>query len=177
MYIKVTPQPLTDAPCVHGGKQTMSTSHGAIGGIRPATIGVSATLALLGVYFAVLSLVSGWDFAVSQFVTFWYFVLPLAIGFGLQVGLYVYLRQITTQDQCGKVVATSGTASTASMISCCAHYLTNVLPVLGAAGIVSMVAQYQVELFWLGLAFNAGGLGYIASKVIAAQAHMREMQA
>ena len=138
---------------------------------------MTATVALLGIYSGVLSFISGWDFAVSQFAAFWYFVLPLAIGFGLQVGLYVYLRQLATHDHGGKVVAASGATSTASMISCCAHYLTNIVSVIGAAGIVTVVAQYQVELFWVGLAFNAAGLGYIISKVVAARVHLREMHA
>ena len=51
------------------------------------------------------------------------------------------------------------------MLACCTHYLTNILPVLGAVGAVSVVAQYQVELFWVGLAFNAAGLGYIGKRL------------
>lgn len=160
-------------------EHSLQSRYGAFAsaGIRPVAFGVTATVALLGIYSGVLLFVSGWDFAVSQFAAFWYFVLPLAIGFGLQVGLYVYLRQLATHDHGGKVVATSGATSTASMISCCAHYLANILPVIGAAGIVTVIAQYQVELFWLGLAFNAAGLGYITSKVIAARTHLKEMYA
>ncbi len=144
---------------------------------RPTAFGVAATAALLGIYFGALTLTSGWDYTVSQFATFWYFVLPLAIGFGLQVGLYVYLRQLTSSERCGTVVATSGTTSTVAMISCCAHYLANILPVLGAAGLVTVIAEYQVQLFWLGLAFNAGGLAFITYRVITAKHHMREMLA
>lgn len=66
------------------------------------------------------------------------------------------------------MVAASGTTSTAAMISCCAHYLVNVLPVLGVTGFITVVAQYQVELLWLGLAFNLAGILYIAPKVIQA---------
>jgi Cu+-exporting ATPase len=54
------------------------------------------------------------------------------------------------------------------MVSCCAHYLVNILPVLGVTGFVTLVAQYQVELFWLGLAFNMVGMLYIAPKVVKA---------
>ncbi len=160
-------------------EHSLPSHYGAIAaaGFRPVAFGVTATVALLGIYAGVLSFISGWDFAVSQFTTFWYFVLPLAIGFGLQVGLYVYLRQLATHDSGGRVVATSGATSTASMISCCAHYLANILPVIGAAGIVTVIAEYQVELFWLGLAFNAAGLGYILSKVVAARVHLKEMRA
>jgi len=35
--------------------------------------GTLASAILLGVYFVVLTLVSGWSFAQSQFSTFWYF--------------------------------------------------------------------------------------------------------
>lgn len=65
----------------------------------------------------------------------------------------------------------SGTTSTAAMISCCAHYLANVLPVIGAAGVVTLVAQYQVELFWVGLGFNAAGIVFIGSRVFQARTH------
>ena len=65
----------------------------------------------------------------------------------------------------GKVVAVSGTTSTAAMISCCAHYLTNILPVVGAAGAVALVAQYQIELFWFGLAANLAGIMYMTTRV------------
>ena len=47
------------------------------------------------------------------------------------------------------------------MVSCCAHYLVTLAPVIGATGLVTLVAQYQVELFWAGLAFNAAGIIYI----------------
>jgi Cu+-exporting ATPase len=67
------------------------------------------------------------------------------------------------------MMAASGTTSTAAMISCCAHYLVNVAPVLGATGLVTLAAQYQVEFFWLGLLFNAAGLVYIGNKLISAE--------
>jgi Cu+-exporting ATPase len=69
-------------------------------------------------------------------------------------------------DMSGKVVAVSGTTSTAAMISCCAHYLTNILPVVGAAGAIALVAQYQIELFWFGLACNVAGIIYMAIRVV-----------
>ena len=62
-------------------------------------------------------------------------------------------------------MAASGTTSSAAMISCCAHYLVNIAPVLGATGLVTFATQYQVEFFWVGLAFNAAGVAYIGSKL------------
>lgn len=144
---------------------------------RPVRYGLLAMLLLLAAYFAVLSLVSGWAFARSQFSTYWYFVLALAVGFGVQIGLYSYLRRITSHGGgSGKVVAVSGATSTGAMISCCAHYVANVLPVLGATGVVALVAQYQVELFWVGLAFSVVGIVYVGRKAVQATRHMAMME-
>ncbi|HSD54002.1 MAG TPA: hypothetical protein VLC47_07535 [Burkholderiales bacterium] len=131
--------------------------------------GLLASLALVGVYFGLLTLVSGWQFTLDQFSEFWSYVVALAAGFGVQIGLFVYLRRLLSGAHAhGKVVAVSGTASTAAMVSCCTHYLANVLPIVGTAGLVMLATQYQVELFWVGLAFNAAGIAYIGSKVAAA---------
>jgi len=139
----------------------------AAGIARPLQFGTGAFVFLLAIYFGVVSLISGTDFAFEQFVTFWYFIVPLALGFGVQVGLYIHLKQLVGQHGAsGKVVAVSGTTSTAAMVSCCAHYLVNILPILGVTGFLTVVAEYQVELFWLGLAFNAAGILYVVSIVI-----------
>lgn len=143
--------------------------------------GTLASAGLLGVYFAVLTLVSGWSFAGEQFSDFWYFIVSLALGFGIQIGLFVYLRGLvhgssTSQTASGqgsgppageasKVLGVTGTTSTTAMISCCTHYLANLLPVLGIAGAVTFVTQYQVELFWLGLFFNLAGIFYMLSRI------------
>jgi len=136
---------------------------------RPTGLGALAFGILLAVYFGALTLVSGWNFTVNQFSEFWYYIVPLAVGFGIQVALYVRLRQVVSRaKETGTVVAASGTTSTLAMISCCAHYLTNVAPVLGAAGLVTFAAQFQVELFWVGLAFNLAGIGYVGNKLFSA---------
>jgi len=135
--------------------------------LRSLFWGMAGMAILLGVYFLVLTLVSGWEFTVSQFLEFWYFTVALAAGFGIQIGLFTYLRNgVRGMDMSGKVVAVSGTTSTVAMISCCAHYLTNILPVVGAAGAIALVAQYQVELFWFGLASNLAGIVYMGNRVV-----------
>lgn len=135
--------------------------------IKPIQFGAGAFVLLLAINFAVVSLISGVDFTLEQFEKFWYFFVSLALGFGVQVGLYIYLKQLVGQyGASGKVVAVSGTTSTAAMVSCCAHYLVNILPILGVTGFLTIVAEYQIELFWLGLLFNAAGVLYIVPKVI-----------
>ncbi len=88
--------------------------------LNAAVKGLLATSALLAVYVVVLTFVSGWGFAQSQFASFWYFIVSLAVGFGVQVGLYTYLRGIIRSGQgTKKTLGVTGTTSTAAMISCC----------------------------------------------------------
>jgi P-type Cu+ transporter len=144
--------------------------------MKAAGAGVLASSLLLGVYFGVLTLVSGWEFTWEQFAGFWHFIGALAVGFGVQVGLYSYLRHLARQcGDAGKIAAVSGGTSAAAMISCCTHYLANMVPILGATGLVALVGQYQVELFWVGLAFNLAGVLYIGTKVVQASRHMALM--
>lgn len=132
----------------------------------PARFGILAFALLLALYLGLLTLISGWTFTVSQFLEFWYYIVPLGAGFGLQVALYTRLRHLLhASGDARTVMAASGTTSTAAMISCCAHYLTNIAPVLGATGLVTFAAQYQVEFFWVGIAFNAAGIAYIGNKL------------
>ena len=138
----------------------------AVSAARPAGFGALAFGLLLGAYFGLLTLIAGWQFTVSQFSDFWYYIVPLGAGFGLQVALYMRLRQLLHQSKDARnVMAASGTTSTAAMVSCCAHYLVNVAPVLGATGLVAFAAQYQVQLFWVGMAFSAAGITYIGNKL------------
>ena len=135
--------------------------------IKSVLYGLFASLLLVGFYFFIITLISGWHFAKSQFFDFWYYIVSLAVGFGLQISLYVYLKEVQhNQRGSGKVLAVSGTTSTVAMISCCAHYLVNLIPILGIAGALSLVAQYQIQLFWVGLAFNIGGIFYIANRLL-----------
>lgn len=140
---------------------------------KPVLYGVIASTILLGVYFAALTLVSGWSYALSQFAAYWYFIISLAIGFGIQIALYQYIRALAHSGQgMGKVVGISGTTSTAAMISCCAHYLVNLAPILGITGLATFVSQYQIKIFWVGLAFNIFGIVFISDKIIKFKKHI-----
>ena len=135
--------------------------------VTPVLYGTLASTILLGVYFAVLTLVSGWSFAQNQFATYWYFIVSLALGFGIQIALYQYIKSLVHEGLgMGKIVSVSGTTSTAAMISCCTHYLVNIVPILGITGLATFVSQYQVKIFWVGPAFNIFGIVFISNKII-----------
>src|SRR3989338_5636031 len=134
--------------------------------LRPIIMGFLASLILLLVYFSVLTFVSGWSFTLDQFSKYWYFIVSLSLGFGIQIALFIYLKNaVKDMGGSGKVAAVSGATSTAAMISCCSHYLVNLLPIIGITGFVTIVSQYQIQLFYAGLAFNFLGIVYMLKRL------------
>lgn len=152
------------------GRGTSSKSLGRRNDIfRAAAVGTAGALAMLASFLSLLPLITSWSFTLEQFGTYWPFIIALAAGFGIQVALFVYLRRLVRGCPAhGKLVAVSGSASAAAMASCCTHYFANVVPILGAARLVALAAQYQLGLLWVGLAFNAAGIVYIGTKAILA---------
>lgn len=141
----------------------------------PSVWGVTAFGAMMTLYLAVLTLVSGWSFALSQLARYGYYIVALAAGFALQVGLFVRLRELV-RGRAGEktAIAASGTTSAAAMVSCCSHYLVNLVPIIGVAGVVTFVSQYQVQFFWVGLGLNAAALAFIGRRLyVAAKDHAK----
>ncbi len=92
----------------------------------------------------------------------WYFVFPLIVGFGIQMGLF---RAIHLKAKAGGgAVAVSGGVSTTAMIACCMHNLTTLLPILGLSGMALFLAQYQDYIFGISLLSVAGGMIYMWRK-------------
>lgn len=84
----------------------------------PFIAAIAATVILLGLYFSVLTTVSGWGFTIEQFGAFWPYILPLSFGFGIQVGLFTHLRNLSLKHHHAKhVLAASGATSTAAMLA------------------------------------------------------------
>ncbi|OGC59893.1 hypothetical protein A2890_01650 [candidate division WWE3 bacterium RIFCSPLOWO2_01_FULL_53_14] len=127
--------------------------------------GLISSAALLGIYFSIVTLLSGWEFAVSQLLRYWYWLGALTAGFGVQVGLFSYLRARHRARVSAGTVAAAGTTSGAAMLSCCAHYLANILPIIGISGISAFVGQYQTEIFGVGVLANLIGIGYLVRKI------------
>jgi Cu+-exporting ATPase len=119
--------------------------------------GVAASLGLLLLYALTMTALAGWSAAVAQFRTLWYLMIPLALGFGIQVGLFIKLKQAMKQKQ-QATLAASGTAAGAGMLACCAHHAADLLPILGVSAAATLVARYQVPLLVLSLLINLAGI-------------------
>ncbi len=124
-------------------------------------IGLIASLSLLVIYFVVLSAASSFSHAISQFSQMWYWMLLLIAGFGLQVGLYFYIRASFRLKQMANptaTVAASGGVSAGSMVACCLHHLVDVLPLMGLAAAAVFLTQYQLLFIIIGILSNLIGI-------------------
>lgn len=128
---------------------------------RPFLAGGFGVVTLLAVFFVVVTFANGsFGAAIQEFVRLWYWVILLAGGFGLQLGLFVHIRERARERMPGVTaeVAASGTVSTGSMIACCSHALVNVLPVLGISAAATFLARYQLPLILTGVFSNLVGI-------------------
>jgi len=98
-----------------------------------------------------------WD----NFVEFWYLIVGIIIGFGIQIGLWVYVRNYRNHNNAAAAAAVSGASSSGAMLACCAHHLADILPILGLAGAAAWATQYQRSFLILGLSINILGIIYM----------------
>lgn len=129
--------------------------------------GVAGGILLLSIYFIIVSLANSFSHAIEEFVHLWYWITALTVGFGIQVGLYVHVRQTIQMKKEAKhaasAVAAGGGVSTVSMIACCAHHLTDFLPILGLSAAAAFLSTYQLVFILIGIISNILGITYMLS--------------
>jgi hypothetical protein len=126
----------------------------------PLAAGILGSLTLTGIYLGLVSLAESPAHALDLFWQDRAFVVPILIGFGLQVGLFTRLK-VGLQLQgriAGATTAAGGGLSTAAMVACCAHHVADVLPVLGLSAAAAFLAQWKVPFLGIGLLTNFVGI-------------------
>lgn len=127
--------------------------------------GIFASIILLIVFLTIASLTSDFSSAIDQLQRYWYYLFGLFMGFAIQIGFFVHLKNLHQEVKSKKVVITTGTSTILTMLACCSHYLVNILPILAVSGISTLVGQYQVQFYWLGLLFNLIGIIILIRKI------------
>src|SRR3990172_9538370 len=112
---------------------------------RHVIIGIGAGILLLMLYAGVITLAQGAQHMLEQTARLWYWLAILATGFGIQVGLFSFIRQALRERTASATaaVAASGGVSAGSMVACCAHHLADILPLIGAVGLSVFLVKYQ----------------------------------
>ncbi len=153
--------------------------------VSPPLVGLIGALALIGLYLGILSLLQSPIHALEQLSQDWLWVGLVALGFGTQVGLYTYLRQIIQAMKLAGATALTGAGtgtSTLGMVACCAHHITDIAPLLGLtgasglSGVVTFLGAYKIPFIIFGLLVNLAGIVVSLRTIRRERAHLQTMQ-
>ena len=131
--------------------------------LLPALAGVAGGLLLTGLYFGIVSLAESPSHAAQLFWQDRAIVLPIILGFGVQVALYVVLKRrlfvpVAHPGPSGALTGASGGMSAAAMVACCAHHATDLLPLVGLTAAATLLAEYRIPFMLVGLGTTILGI-------------------
>lgn len=129
----------------------------------PVGAGLAGMTFLSAVYLGIVSWAESPQHAVDLFWEDRWIVLPIIIGFGIQVALYTILKKrlfipVASAGPSGVLTGAGGTTSTVAMVACCAHHVTDMLPILGLTAAAAFLAEYQVTFMLVGLGTTILGI-------------------
>ena len=131
--------------------------------ILPFAAGLAGALLLTGLYFGIVSLAESPSHALQLFWDDRAIVLPIILGFGVQVALYTVLKKrlfvpVAHTGPSGALTGAGGGMSAAAMVACCAHHVTDVLPLVGLTAAAAFLAEYRTPFMLVGLGTTVGGI-------------------
>ncbi len=142
--------------------------------LLPLGLGLLGALFLTGVYFGIVSWAESPEHALELFWQDRWIVIPLILGFGIQVALYTVLKKglfipVNSMGPSGAMTGAGGATSTAAMVACCAHHVADVLPILGLTAAATFLADYQIYFMLVGLGTTIAGIAVMLVALIKAR--------
>lgn len=128
---------------------------------RPFLAAILGMLGMISIYVLIVYIATGdIHHVVEQFAVFKYWIIALILGFGLQMGLFWYIRSgMHLKDGVSNTALAAGAGTgTFSMVACCAHHLTDFLPILGLSAASLFLSKYQTYFFLFGIISNLAGI-------------------
>jgi copper chaperone CopZ len=142
---------------------------------RPVLFGLLGGAGLLILYLGLVSLAQGWEHAIELLAEDAWIVGPILAGFGVQVGLYTYLKTVIHAARgTGALAGAGGGTSTAAMVACCAHHVTDVLPLVGLSAAATFLAEYRIPFMLVGLGTNLIGIAVIGALIVRERCKLAE---
>ena len=126
----------------------------------PLIYSILSFVGLILFYFLTMGLISrSWAVTLAQFKALFLWMVAISLSFSAQVYLFLSLRKRVGGGLGGHLVTTTATTSTFSMVACCAHHLTDVLPLIGLSLAATFLARYQEWFLAAGIVSNLFGVG------------------
>lgn len=128
-------------------------------------IGAMSAIGLILFYALTMRFLAGsWDAVWWQFRQLWYLMVPLVVGFGIQAGLFSYIRFSANHGISNKMMAANSATSTIGMVACCAHHAMDLAPLLGLTTLALWLTVYQKPLLAVGIVSNLIGIIYLIKR-------------
>ncbi len=132
--------------------------------LRSYLWGAVGSISLLGLYFLTLTFSNSFSHAVDELRLIGIWIGLLAGGFGIQTGLFVYVRgslKARATAQATASMAAAGGMSATAMVACCMHHLTDIVPILGISAASFFLIDYQTTFLAVGVASNLLGITFM----------------
>jgi len=131
--------------------------------LYPLGAGLAGMIFLAGLYFGIMAWAEGFQAARALFWNDRWIVIPIILGFGVQSALYTILKlrlfvPVGATGPSSALMGASGTTSTVAMLACCAHHVTDVLPILGLTAAATFLGRYRLAFLWVGLGMTLAGI-------------------
>lgn len=129
--------------------------------LKPVLAGIIGMVSLVFIYWLILFLTTKDLYhPFQQFLEYKYWIIALVLGFGIQMGLFWYIRSgLHLSGVASKsAIATGAGTSATAMVACCAHHLVDILPILGLSAAALFLTKYQTWFFGLGIISNIIGI-------------------
>lgn len=153
--------------------------------LLPIGTGLLGALFLAGLYFGIVSWAESPQHAAEFFWQDRWIIVPILLGFGVQVALYTILKKglfvtagelaVANTGPSGMLTGAGGTTSTVAMVACCAHHVTEVLPILGLTAAATFLAQYRTAFMLVGLGTTLAGISVMMVILIKARRRAKQM--
>jgi protein-S-isoprenylcysteine O-methyltransferase Ste14 len=122
---------------------------------------IVSALGLTSLYLVVLTLGNSFEHALSELLKWWPWLLFQLAGFGIQVGMFLHMKDLTKLGRwrgSTSSLVVGGGVSASTMIACCLHHVTDVLPIIGFSAATLLLTQYQSFFMSLGVFANIVGI-------------------
>lgn len=129
----------------------------------PLLAGLGGSTLLTALYLGIVSITEAPEYALRLFWDDKWIVLPIILGFGVQVALYTILKKrlfvpVAHTGPSAALTGASGATSTVAMVACCLHHVTDVLPILGLTAATTFLARYRIPFMLVGLGMTLTGI-------------------
>lgn len=137
---------------------------------NPFVFGAGAGILVIIFNISIASIAEGsFEKGYQVFLTNGIFVYLIPFAVSVQMGLFRYHRNITTGNMAGseKVGMAGSATSSLTMVACCLHHVSDILPSIGIIlAASSFLVQYKDTIIIIGLFANIIGSVYIARAII-----------